>query len=146
MTKGSNKAGMKLRRVLYRIGKYSMFVITVITCYNLTNHLLEIRREKIHKEKIRKNSLVFLTVLATAASIIVAFAGILKYIKLLKKGYLLDLFDTDAYDVIEPEEENPAESYIMSELTTVEDASDHEKLTAKQIPLDEDACEDDYNN
>ena len=84
MTKGSNKAGMKLRRVLYRIGKYSMFVITVITCYNLTNHLLEIRREKIRKEKIRKNSLVFLTVLATAASIIVAFAGILKYIKLLK--------------------------------------------------------------
>ena len=146
MTKGSNKTGMKLRRVLYRIGKYSMFVITVITCYNLTNHLLELRREKIRKERIRKNSLVCLTVLATAASIIVAFAGILKYIKLLKKGYLLDLFDTDAYDVIEPEEENPAESYIMSELTTVEDASDHEKLTVKQIPLDEEACEEDYNN
>ena len=48
--------------------------------------------------------------------------------------------------MIDPEEEFPAESYIKSELNTVEDAADHEKLTAKQIPLDEDACEEDYNN
>lgn len=146
MQKGINKTGMKFRRILYRIGKYSMFIITVITCYNLTTHLLEFRREKIRKEKNKKTALVCLTVLASVASFFVAVAAILKYVKLLKKGYLLDLFDTDAYDVIEPEEEFPAESYIKSELNTVEDAADHEKLTAKQIPLDEDACEEDYNN
>lgn len=146
MQKGINKTGMKFRRILYRIGKYSMFVITVITCYNLTTHLLELRREKIRKEKNKKTALVYLTVLASVASFFVAVAAILKYVKLLKKGYLLDLFDTDAYDVIDPEEEFPAESYIKSELNTVEDAADHEKLTAKQIPLDEDACEEDYNN
>ena len=54
MPKGIKNAGMKFRRVLYRIGKYSMFVITVITCYNLTTHLLDIRREKIRKEKNKK--------------------------------------------------------------------------------------------
>jgi len=146
MQKGVNKTGMRFRRALYRIGKYSMFVITVITCYNLTTHLLELREEKLRKEKNRKVALVCLTVIASVASFIVGIAAILKYIKLLKKGYLLDLFDTDAYDVIEPEEESPAESHIKSELNTVEDASDHEKLFATPIPLDEDACEEDYNN
>ncbi len=146
MQKGINKTGMKFRRLLYRIGKYSMFIITVITCYNLTTHLLELRREKLRKEKSKKTALVCLTVLASVTSFVVAIAAILKYVKLLKKGYLLDLFDTDAYDVIEPDEEFPAESYIKSELNFVEDAADHEKLTAKQIPLDEDACEEDYNN
>lgn len=141
-----NKAGMKFRRVLHRLGKYSMFVITVITCYNLTTHLLELRRERIRKEKNRKTALTCLTVIASISAFFIGLAAILKYIKLLKKGYLLDLFDTDAYDVIEPEEETPAASYIKSELNTVEDASDHEKLFAKQIPLDEDACEEDYNN
>jgi hypothetical protein len=146
MQKGIKNAGMKFRRFLYRIGKYSMFVITVITCYNLTTHLLELRREKIRKEQNKKAALVSLTVIASVSSFIVGIAAILKYVKFLKKGYLLDLFDTDAYDVIEPEEESPAESYIKSELNTVEDSSGHEKLFAKQIPLDEDACEEDYNN
>jgi hypothetical protein len=112
----------------------------------LTTHLLELRREKLRKDKNRKIALICLTVIASVASFVIAIATILKYIKLLKKGYLLDLFDTDAYDVIEPEEESPAESYIKSELNTVEDASDHEKLLKNQIPLDEEACEEDYNN
>ena len=146
MQKGVNKTGMKIRRALYRIGKYSMFIITVITCYNLTTHLIELRREKIRKEKNKRAALLCLTILASIASFVVGIAAILKYIKFLKKGYLLDLFDTDSYDVIEPEEEYPAESYIKSELNNVEDASDHERLFTKQIPLDEDACEEDYNN
>ena len=146
MQKGINKTGMKFRRILYRIGKYSMFIFTVITCYNLTTHLLELREEKQRKEKNKKTALVCLTVIATVSSFVIGIAALLKYIKQLKKGYLLDFFDTDAYDVIEPEEECPAESYIKSELNTVEDASDHEKLFANPIPLDEDACEEDYNN
>ena len=146
MQKGIKNAGMKFRRVLYRIGKYSMFVITVITCYNLTTHLLDLRREKIRKEKNKKAVMLGISVIASVTTFFIAIAAILKYIKLLKKGYLLDLFDTDAYDVIEPEEESPAETHIKSELNTVEDSSGHETLFTKQIPLDEDACEDDYNN
>ena len=146
MQKGIKNTGIKFRRALYRIGKYSMFVFTVITCYNLTTHLLELRREKIRKENNRKAALVSLTILASIASFVVGVIALLKYIKLLKKGYLLDLFDTDAYDVIEPEEESPVETYIKSELNTVDDASDHEKLFAKQIPLDEDASEENYNS
>ena len=146
MKNGINKFGMKLRRILYRIGKASMFVITVITCYNLTKHLIELRQEKLRKLKNKKTTLAVLTVLGTFSVIAIAFAVILKYIKLLKKGYILDLFDTEAYDVIEPEEEFPAESCIKSELSIVEDAADHEKLFAQQIPLDDEASEENYNN
>ena len=139
-----SKVGIKLRRVLYRLGKYSMFVITVITCYNLTTHILELRAEKRKKELHKKNALIILSVLAWTSAIVVAFAGLIKYIKHLKKGYLLDLFDGDSYDVIEPDEECPAESIIKSELCGNEDAADHEKLAANHIPLDEEASEDDY--
>ena len=146
MQNGINKTGMKFRRILYRLGKYSMFVVTVITCYNLTTYLLELREEKLRKEKNKKTAMIFITVLSSVASFILASAALLKYIKLLKKGYLLDLFDTEAYDVIDPDEEFPAENYIKSELNGIEDTSDHEKLFANYIPLDEEACEEDYNN
>jgi hypothetical protein len=69
---------------------------------------------------------------------------LIKYIKHIKKGYLLDLFDSDSYDVIEPDEEYPAESIIKSELCGNEDAADHEKLAVNHIPLDEEASEEDY--
>lgn len=146
MQNGIKKTGMKFRRILYRLGKGSMFVITVITCYNLTTHLLELRQEKIKKAKAKKKATVIMSVIGSLALFAVAIATLLKYIKLLKKGYLLDLFDTDSYDVIEPDEEFPAESYIRSELSAVEDAADHERLFTNQIPLDEEASEEDYNN
>ena len=138
------KSGMKFRRVLYRLGKYSMFVITVITCYNLTAHLFELRAERIKKEKNKHTAIIVLSVLAWFSSIILAIAALLKYIKHLRKGYLLDLFDTEAYDVIEPDEEVPAESMIRSELCGNDEVAEHEKLKSNHIPLDEEASEEDY--
>ena len=105
---------------------------------------MELRAEKRKKELHKKNALIVLSVLAWTSAIVVAFAGLIKYIKHLKKGYLLDLFDGDSYDVIEPDEECPAESIIKSELCGNEDAADHERLAANHIPLDEEASEEDY--
>ena len=85
-----------------------------------------------------------ISVIASVTAFFIAIAAILKYIKLLKKGYLLDLFNTEDYDVIEPDEENPAESFIKSELYYSEESEEHEKLNCNHIPLDEEACEDDY--
>lgn len=144
MSKNLQKSGMKFRRFLYRLGKYSMFVVTVITCYNLTNHLLELRAERIKKEKTKRAVIIVFSVLAWLSALVIAFAAILKYIKHLRKGYLLDLFDGEAYDVIEPDEEAPAESMIKSELYENDDAADHEQLNSNHIPLDEEASEDDY--
>lgn len=144
MSKNISKVGMKFRRILYKIGKYSMFVITVITCYNITNHILELRAERIKKEKNKRTLVAVLSALSWIIGIVAAFIGLIKYIKYLKKGYLLDLFDTEDYDVIEPDEENPAESIIRSELYGNEDSEEHAKLNQNHIPLDEEACEDDY--
>lgn len=144
MSKNISKAGMKFRRILYKLGKYSMFVITVITCYNITTQLFELRAEKIKKEKNKRAWIAVFSTLSWIVGIIAAFAALMKYIKYLKKGYLLDLFDTEDYDVIEPEEENPAESFIKSELYESEESEEHEKLNRTHIPLDEEACEDDY--
>jgi hypothetical protein len=121
-----------------------MFVITVITCYNITTHLFELRAERIKKEKSKRTLIAVLSVFSWIFGITVILAGLIKYIKYLKKGYLLDLFDTEDYDVIEPDEENPAECIIRSELYGSEETDEHEKLNRKHIPLDEDACEDDY--
>ena len=51
MAKNLSKAGMKFRRFLNKLGKYSMFAVSVITCYNITNHLFELRSERLKKEK-----------------------------------------------------------------------------------------------
>lgn len=144
MSKNVSKAGMKFRRFLNKLGKYSMFVITVITCYNITTHLFELRAERIKKEKHKKALIAVSSVLSWIFGIALIFAALVKYIKYLKKGYLLDLFDTEDYDVIEPDEENPAESIIKSELYGIEEADEHERLNRKHIPLDEEASEDDY--
>lgn len=144
MSNNLPKSGMKFKRFLYRLGKYSMFVITVITCYNLTTHLFELRAERIKKEKTKRAVIIVFSVLAWLSAIVIAFAALLKYIKHLRKGYLLDLFDSEAYDVIEPDEEVPAESMIKSELCGSDDVDEHEKLMSNHIPLDEEASEDDY--
>lgn len=144
MSKNLPKSGMKFRRFIYRLGKYSMFVITVITCYNLTNHLLELRAERIKKERTKRSAYIAFSVLAWLSAAAISFAALLKYIKHLRKGYLLDLFDSEAYDVIEPDEEVPAESMIKSELCGNDDTAEHEKLNSNHIPLDEEASEDDY--
>lgn len=144
MSDKSTKTGMKFRRLIYRLGKYSMFVFTVITCYNLTSHLLELRSEKIKRERNKRTAIAVSSVVVCLIGSVIAFAGLIKYIKHLKKGYLLDLFDTDEYDVIAPEEEFPAESIIRSELCGTDDFVVHEQLSANHIPLDEEASEDDY--
>lgn len=136
---------MKFRRFLYRFSKYSMFLISIITCYNITTHILEIRAEKKRKEKNKKIAIIVSTTLAGLFGIAFAIAGIIKYIKHIKKGYLLDFFDTEAYDVFEPDEEVPAESIIRSELSGSEEPASHEQLVSNHIPLDEEASEEDYN-
>ncbi len=142
MSNNTSKTGMKLRRILYRLSKYAMFIFSVITCYNLTAHILELRAERIKKEKNKRTVIVILSIVAWCASIAIGFALLLKYIKHLKKGYLLDFFDTEAYDVIEPDEEAPAESMIRSELCRSDDSADHEKLNTSHIPLDDEASEE----
>lgn len=137
-----SKNRMKFRRALYKLGKYAMFVFSVITCYNITTALLEARAEKQRTEKRKRIALLVFTVFAWTAAIGGGIALILKYIKHLKKGYLFDFFDTEAYDVIEPDEEAPAESLIRSDLYGSDDAADHEKLTTSNIPLDEEASEE----
>lgn len=137
-----SKNGMKFRRILYKISKYAMFIFSVITCYNITAALLESRAEKQKREKRKRVAILVLTVIAWIAAITGGIALILKYIKHLKKGYLLDFFDTEAYDVIEPDEEAPAESMIRSDLYGTDDAADHEKLVLGNIPLDEEASEE----
>ena len=144
MSNKTSKRGMKFRRFIYRLGKYSMFVFTVITCYNLTNHIFELRTEKLKREKNNRIAIIIFSILIWFTGFILAFACIIKYIKHLKKGYLLDLFDTEAYDVIEPEEEFPAETIIKSELCGNDDSAEHERLMSKHIPLDEEASEEDY--
>ena len=144
MSDKTTKRGMKFRRFIYRLGKYSMFIVTVITCYNITSHIIELRTEKIKKENHKRIAIVVLSVLLWFASLIIASACLIKYIKHLKKGYLLDLFDTEDYDVIDPEEEFPAESIIKSELCGIDDSADHEQLNSNHIPLDEEASEADY--
>lgn len=121
-----------------------MFILSIITCYNLTTHILEIRAEK-HRNKNRKRIfIIFAFILLWITGIILALISVIKYIKHLKKGYLLDLFDRDTYDVIDPEEEVPAESIIKSELSTTDETSAPEILIINHIPLDEEASEDDY--
>lgn len=144
MAKNNSKKSMKFRRFIYRLGKYSMFVFTVITCYNITTHILELRAEKLRREKNKKTAIVVLSVIMWLMGSVLAIAGVMKYIKHLKKGYLLDLFDTEAYDVIDPEEEFPAESIIRSELCGTDDSGEHEQLVSNHIPLDEEATEEDY--
>jgi hypothetical protein len=122
-----------------------MFVITIATCYNITAHILEIRADKNRKEKNARIAVVVASTLAGLFAIVLAVAGIVKYIKHIKKGYLLDFFDTEAYDVFEPDEEVPAESIIKSELSGTDDPAIHEELNSNHIPLDEEASEDDYN-
>ena len=75
MSKNISKAGMKFRRILYKLGKYSMFVITVITCYNITTHLFELRAEKIKKEKNKRAWIAVLSTLSWIVGIIAAFAA-----------------------------------------------------------------------
>ena len=140
----ASKSGMKFRRFIYRLGKYSMFVFTVITCYNLTSHIIELRAEKVKREKRNRIAVAVLSILFWFVGLVVAAVCLIKYIKHLKKGYLLDLFDTEAYDVIDPEEEFPAESIIKSELCGTDDSAEHEQLTSNHIPLDEEASEEDY--
>ncbi len=142
MSKNASKTGMRFRRILYRLGKYAMFVFSVITCYNLTTHILELRAERVKKERNKRTAIIILSVIAWTSSVILGIALLLKYIRHLKKGYLLDFFDTEAYDVIEPDEESPAESMIRSELSRNDDAADHEKLVINHIPLDEEASEE----
>ena len=144
MSKNFSKAGMKFRRILYKLGKYFMFVITVISCYNITTHLFELRAERIKKEKNKRTLIAVFSTISWIIGILAVFAATMRYIKHLKKGYLLDLFNTEDYDVIEPDEENPAESFIKSELYYSEESEEHEKLNCNHIPLDEEACEDDY--
>ena len=144
MSKNVSKAGMKFRRFLNKLGKYSMFVITVITCYNITAHLFELRTERIKQEKNKRILIAVVSVFSWILGILAIFAVLVKYVKYLKKGYLLDLFDTEDYDVIEPDEETPAECIIRSELYGSEDSNAHERLNLIHIPLDEEACEDDY--
>ena len=144
MSKNLSKAGMKFRRFLNKLSKYSMFAVSVITCYNITNHLFELRAERLKKEKNKRAVLAVCSALLWTIGIVAVIAAIMKYIKYLKKGYLLDLFDTEDYDVIEPDEENPAESLIKSDLYGCEENEEHEKLNHNHIPLDEEACEDDY--
>jgi hypothetical protein len=144
MSKNVSKAGIRFRRVLHKLGKYTMFIITVITCYNITTHLFELRAERIKKEESKRTAIAVISALSWTFGICAVLTGIIKYIKYLKKGYLLDLFDTEDYDVIEPDEENPAESIIRSELYGIEENEEHEKLNCMHIPLDEEACEDDY--
>ena len=144
MSEKASKSGMKFRRLIYRLGKYSMFVFTVITCYNLTSHILELRAEKMKREKKKRIVMIILSVLLWFVGLIIASACLIKYIKHLKKGYLLDLFDTEDYDVIDPEEEFPAETIIKSELCSADDSAEHEQLLSNHIPLDEDASEEDY--
>ena len=91
MSKNVSKAGIRFRRVLNKLGKYTMFVITVITCYNITTHLFELRAERIKKEKNKRTIIAVFSVLSWIIGICAALAGIFKYIKYLKKGYLLDL-------------------------------------------------------
>ena len=140
----ASKSGMKFRRFIYRLGKYSMFVFTVITCYNLTSHIIELRAEKVKREKRNRIAVAVLSILFWFVGLVVAAVCLIKYIKHLKKGYLLDLFDTEAYDVIDPEEEFPAESIIKSELCGTDDSTEHEQLKSNHIPLDEEASEEDY--
>ena len=144
MSNNNSKRGMKFRRFIYRLGKYNMFIITVITCYNLTTHIIELRAEKIKKENNKRITVVICTVLLWLVSLALVAACLIKYIKHLKKGYLLDLFDTEDYDVIDPEEEFPAESIIKSELCGIDDSPEHEQLISNHIPLDEEASEADY--
>ena len=144
MSKNISKSGMKFRRFLNKLGKYSMFVITVITCYNITSHLFELRDERIKQEKRKRTLITIISVFSWIFGILSIFAILAKYIKYLKKGYLLDLFDTEDYDVIEPDEETPAECFIKSELYGNEDSNAHERLNPIHIPLDEEACEEDY--
>ena len=145
MAHTSTKSGMKFRRFIYRFGKYSMFFVTTITCYHLTKHLLELRREKKRKEKIKKNILSTLSIVSGIAASIIGVIALLKYIEQLRKGYLFDLFDGDSYDVIEPDEEVTADSMIRGELSFNDDNSVQERVYANMIPLDEEATEDDYN-
>lgn len=145
MTNKISKRGMKIRRFVYRLCKYSMFVFSVITCYNLTSHIIELRREKIKRDKNKKIIFAILSVFFWLFGLAIAIACLIKYIKHLKKGYLLDLFDTEAYDVIDPEEEFPAESIIKSELCGIDESAVHEQLISNHIPLDEEASEEDYN-
>ena len=144
MSNKSSKNGMKFRRFIYRLGKYSMFVFTVITCYNLTSHIIEQRAEKNKRNRNKKIAIIVLSILLWFVGLIFAIACLIKYIKHLKKGYLLDLFDTEAYDVIDPDEEFPAESIIKSELCGIEDSAEHEQLISHHIPLDDEASEEDY--
>ncbi len=137
-----SKNRMKFRRIMHRLGKYAMFVFSVITCYNITANLLEARADKLRKEKSKRIIITVLSVIAWTVSTAVGVALLLKYIKHLKKGYLMDFFDTEAYDVIEPGEETPAESMIRSDLYGSDDGADHEKLSIAHIPLDEDASEE----
>ncbi len=144
MSNNASKIKMKFRRIIYRIGKYSMFIFSVITCYNLTNHILELRAERKKKDKVKRAAIISLSILTWIIASFVAFALLIKYIKHLKKGYLLDLFDTEAYDVIDPDEEVPSESIINAELYNNDESAEHEVLSSLKIPLDEEASEDDY--
>ena len=144
MSKNLSKAGMKFRRFLNKLGKYSMFAVSVITCYNITNHLFELRSERLKKEKQKRTLIAIFSALSWIVGSVAVIIAIMKYIKYLKKGYLLDLFDTEDYDVIEPDEETPAECFIKSDLYGPEESEEHEKLNRNHIPLDEEACEDDY--
>lgn len=144
MAHTSTKSGMKFRRFIYRFGKYSMFFITAITSYHITKHLIELRREKIRKERIKKNIASALGIISGIAAIVVGAIALLKYIEHLRKGYLFDLFDGDSYDVIAPDEESVADSMIRGELSYNDDAGSQEHVYTNLIPLDEEATEDDY--
>ncbi len=136
--------GIKFRRFIYRLSKYCMFALTAITCFNLTSHIIDLRSEKLKREKRNRIAVTVLSVSLWFIALVAAVACLIKYVKHFRKGYLLDLFDTEAYDVIDPEEEFPAESIIKSELCGIDDAVEHEQLISKHIPLDEDASEEDY--
>ena len=64
MAKNLSKAGMKFRRFLNKLGKYSMFAVSVITCYNITNHLFELRAERLKKEKNKRTAIAIFSALS----------------------------------------------------------------------------------
>ena len=97
-------------------------------------------------ENSRNTLAILCIVLVALAALITGIVLALRYIRKVRGGYLIDLFDRDEYDVISPEEEDNFEDLIRGELRpSGDDDYAVPNLRYDVVPLDDEATEDNYN-
>lgn len=132
-------------RVFRKLFKYSFLIGLIVSSAKLLAFIDETRRENRRRERRRSTAITLAACMFTAGSLVAAFFIGIRHLKRRRGGYVVDLFDRDEYDVVEPEEEDEFENIIHGELHKTDDTVAPQKLSGIHIPLDDEATEENFS-